>query len=175
MSSIGTISYREPNGTMDNTATLGDELNYDPSTGVFEWKILWRWRRKKGKVGAVHKDGYRRIYVCGKLYKAEQLAWVLYYKRWPNSLLDHINGIRDDNRIANLREANYSQNAANRRGYARSGFKGVTRVRNKFVAQITHQRRCKYLGTFNTPEQAHARYKQEAEKIFGPFVRTDTQ
>jgi len=54
--------------------------------------------------GSVHSTGYVRIGVDGGKYTAHCLAWLYTHGVWPSDQIDHINGNRSDNRIANLRE-----------------------------------------------------------------------
>jgi hypothetical protein len=85
-------------------------LSYEPRFGYFFWKIN-RGSSKAGDVaGSVCPDGYRLIKVDGKSYKAHRLAWLMTHGEWPAEQIDHINGVRTDNRIVNLREASKKQN-----------------------------------------------------------------
>src|SRR5687768_770720 len=104
---------------------LRELMDYNPDTGVFLYRKR-RGRRSAGlEAGSIVK-GYRLISL-GKQYSAHRLAWLYVYGEWPAGDLDHINCVRDDNRIANLREATDSQNNANRTLAPKnsSGFKGV--------------------------------------------------
>lgn len=60
---------------------------------------------RKNSNGSYDKDGYLIYKIKGKQIKAHRLVWFLCYKEFPNGELDHINRIRDDNRIENLRIA----------------------------------------------------------------------
>lgn len=82
-------------------------LDYDPETGKFDW------RNNRRKAGCLDNFGYHRIQVLGKLYKAHRLAWLHYYGEWPEQDVDHVNGVRSDNRIANLRSATKGQQSQN--------------------------------------------------------------
>lgn len=148
---------------------LRDVLNYDPLTGIFRWRRAGS-RHTAGKVaGHVDAvDGYRRIYVDVRLYKAHRLAWFYVYGRWPEGQIDHINRVKDDNRVNNLREANHSQNRQNSGDEATrrssSGLLGAYRNRDRWVSQISGI----YLGMFDTPEEAHAAYIA-AKRELHPF------
>jgi hypothetical protein len=93
----------------------------------------------------------------------------------PAGEVDHINGVRADNRIANLRLATMSQNRANakRRSDNRSGLKGVSwcAPRSKWRAQIKTGGRSQHLGLFGSAEAAHAAYSREATRVFGEYAR----
>ena len=69
--------------------------------------------RKNGN-GSLDKDGYLIIKVKGKQFKAHRIVWLLHYGSFPKSEIDHINRIRTDNRIENLRESNRREQIANR-------------------------------------------------------------
>lgn len=87
------------------------ELNYDAESGIFT-----RRGRNAGKIaGTVTNHGYVVVRVLGERVKAHRLAWLMANGRWPDSGIDHINGIKTDNRIDNLREATAGQNNKNRR------------------------------------------------------------
>ncbi len=47
------------------------------------------------------------------MYKAHRLAWFYVHGVWPKEQIDHINGDKADNCIANLRLADFSKNQAN--------------------------------------------------------------
>ena len=87
-------------------------LNYDPASGVFTWKIS-RGKSKVNKIaGCVDTTGYIVIRIDGMNYKAHRLAWIYVYGEWPNDLIDHINGINNDNRIENLELVTPQRNLA---------------------------------------------------------------
>lgn len=128
-------------------------LDYDPATGVFTWRA----RRARGAVaggvaGHVTKWGYRRTTICGRPHLMHRLAWLYVYGAWPSGQIDHINGNRTDNRIANLRSATPRMNQHNRRA------KGCCRHRRGWVAQITCNYVHHYLGKFHTESEARAAY-----------------
>jgi hypothetical protein len=66
--------------------------------------------------------------IDGKQYYLHRLAWLYVHDRWPQGVTDHINRVRTDNRIANLREVTRGQNNQNsrRRKDNTSGHPGVT-------------------------------------------------
>jgi len=94
--------------------TLKDVLSYDRETGYFYRRKSFSNNCKVGeKAGSHDGQGYIRIKVFGKKYKAHRLAWLYCYGYWPESI-DHINRDRSDNRIVNLREADKTINGSNR-------------------------------------------------------------
>jgi hypothetical protein len=71
-----------------------------------------------------------------KSYRSARLAYFYMTGRWPETV-DHINGVRDDDRYTNLRCATAQENGFNRRTIAnRTGFRGVYHNDGKFVARI---------------------------------------
>ena len=101
-------------------------LEYNPDTGELTWRISSGKAKRSSVAGCVIK-GYRKIGIQGRYFPAHRLAWLIHHGVDPVSDLDHINGDRDDNRIANLRIATQSQNMHNRRADKdnTSGYKGV--------------------------------------------------
>jgi hypothetical protein len=110
----------------------------------------------------------------GRRYGEHQLVWLAETGAFPTQKLDHINGVRDDNRIANLRLATSKQNNENAslRKDSSSGRRGVSwRARSqKWVAQIQHNNRKIHLGYFDTVEAAHFAYIQSATQLFTHYA-----
>lgn len=151
-------------------------LAYDPSIGIFTWKI----GRPKCVVGAIagglDPDGYWRIGLLGRQWRAHNLAWLYVHGRWPDGEVDHRNLMRSDNRLDNLREGTRRENIANSdlRSTNTSGFKGVYfhRQAGKWCARIrSKEDGMRSLGLYETAEEAGAVYKQAAQKMYGEFAR----
>lgn len=109
---------------MDLTA-FQQALAYDPATGVFTWRIRPSGRARAGApAGGLTSEGYLIIGYRGAHVLAHRLAWAFHTGRMPVGVMDHINGIRTDNRISNLREVSPAENrgAAHK---ARSDAKGA--------------------------------------------------
>lgn len=144
---------------------VAEMLNYDQETGVFTWRSRNRTSRFKiGDVAGWRERGYVIINFDRMTIGAHRLAWFIVHGRWP-VLIDHINGIRDDNRIANLRDVDKTINGQNQR-LAQSnnghGLLGVSKIKRSatkpFVAQIRFGGKLHHLGVFETAEMAHAAY-----------------
>jgi hypothetical protein len=144
--------------------TLRGLLDYDPDTGIFRWRVQLSNRVKVGAVaGSVNNEGYIHIKIDGTLFKAHRLAWLHFHGVMPTHHIDHINGNRADNRIANLRDVSRSMNLQNQtrpRTDNTSGYLGVSldkRVK-RWRALIMVNGRKQHIGLFDTPEAAHAAY-----------------
>lgn len=150
---------------------LRELLDYDPDTGLFTWRVRTSKCVTVGAIAGCLDKGYLRIQIDRRLHLAHRLAWLYITGDWPPAQIDHINGIRDDNRIANLRAATRAENMHNRRkphSNTTSGYLGVSRYRGKFMAQIKLDGKSKFLGLFDTPEEAHAVYL-EAKRRLHPY------
>lgn len=145
---------------------LREVLNYDAKTGVFTWRIKTSRKVIVGReAGSVKSKGYVYIRIDSKPYYAHRLAWCYVYGDWPDEEIDHINGIRHDNRISNLRQASRKQNMENRvQPIGASGYRGVCwlEANQKWRASIVHNKKNIYLGLFDTAEEASAMYKDAA-------------
>jgi hypothetical protein len=137
-------------------------LNYDPLTGIFT-HAKPRQRVIAGAVaGNLGKSGYVKLKVAGVDIRAHQAAWLYCYGAYPENSIDHINGDRSDNRIANLRDVTCRQNLENARvprPSNKTGFLGVCKTINgKFLACISVGGNNKSLGVFKSAEGAHSAY-----------------
>ncbi len=156
-------------------SVLKSELHYDPSTGVFTRNVA-RGNRPAGcVVGTDDGQGYLKIQVLGHRHKAHRLAWLYMHGKFPDCEIDHINGVKSDNRIKNLRLASTLENCRNRgvRSDNKIGLKGVSfhPATGKYRAKISFGGKERSLGLHNTPEQAHAAYLFAARNEFGEFAR----
>ena len=143
-----------------------NDLVYDPISGTF-WRLA----------GCQTANGYRQIWFDGKQHMEHRVAWFLHYGEWPDRHVDHINGNRSDNRIANLRLATNSENLCNRRKPRNntSGYKGVSYVKRygAYQATIRFDGKNKFLGRFASPEAAADAYRRAALKHHGEFANLD--
>jgi len=136
-------------------------LRYDPKTGVFIRLVRTSQRGPVGEtVGYLSGNGYIKIGLLNRLYFAHRLAWLWMTGGWP-SKIDHRNGDGTDNRWSNLRLAVGSINNENLHRAHRdnqTGLLGVSPAEGKFKAGIQVNGLSRRLGTFSTPEEAHAVY-----------------
>lgn len=146
-----------------------DMLTYDPSTGVFKWKKKRRGVRTGIALGSDNGFGYLRISVLGRSYYAHRLAWFYTHGEWPETI-DHINGIKSDNRIENLRSCSQLSNNQNRlkkQSNNKSLALGVSwhKRSKKWQAHICIYKERKYLGLFSSIDKAHAAYLKEKDRV----------
>jgi len=141
-------------------------LTYDRESGHFHRKTRYGSKR----AGTVA-HGYRYIYVDGRRYAEHQLAWLYVFGLWVTEL-DHINRQKDDNRIANLRPATRSQNAANTPARGTLNVKGVSwcNKNRRFRATMRANGEYFHLGYFETIAEAKAAYQTAAVATFGDFA-----
>lgn len=166
---------------------LREALSYDADTGELTWRTRplhhfanetmqeIRNRKVVGKI-ATHPtlDGYLRILIGSQSIQiqAHRAAWALHYGEWPRLSIDHINGDKKDNRIANLRDVSNKENAKNRRigSNNRTGQIGVRFTQGAWAAQIGGGSQRIHIGTFRDFESAVAARKA-AEKAHGYIIR----
>lgn len=151
---------------------LKENLSYDVNTGVFSWIKSYRNQHIGKTVGSFDSDGYRKIKIKRKLYRAHRLAWFYVNGVWPDGPLDHIDGVRDNNAINNLREVTFAGNSHNQRKAhkdAAHGFLGVdlNKAKGRFRARIQVNGKRVTLGGFSTAEEAHKAYVAAKRTMHG--------
>ena len=151
---------------------LREVLNYDPETGLFTSVGVRKGSkfRKGDVVGNFNGMGYIIMMVDRKLYKAHRLAWLDFYGYLPENQVDHINRVRHDNRIKNLREVTQTCNNRNTAMHRTntSGVKGVVFCKRDelWAARVSLNNRSTYYGHYKNFEDA-VRARWGAEKLLG--------
>lgn len=147
---------------------LRELLHYDPSTGVFTRRVA-AGRQPAGSVaGNSDGEGYLKLDIERRTYKAHRLAWLYVKGEWPINDIDHKDGNRVNNSIANLRDVTRQVNLQNRRraqSNNKCGVLGVSFVAGRYMASIQSAGRFKYLGRFLTAEEAHAAYLDAKRRL----------
>lgn len=164
-------------------------LDYNPETGELRWKERPVWMFAKGPRGrsaiaatwnkarsgkpalaSIDMRGYMAGAVLLRYCSAHRVAWAMFYGEWPAQNIDHVNGVRNDNRIENLRSVDHVTNCHNREMNSNntSGCTGVgwSKRHQKWQAKITVKRKRMFLGRFERFEDAVAARKA-AEARFG--------
>ena len=144
-----------------------ERLAYDAQTGA----LTWLTHRSSSRIGRWAKcldvRGYVQVNIKTVVYKGHRLAWLIHYGEWPDGDIDHINGIRDDNRIANLRAVSNRVNCQNKGNHSARGAVGLLGVHyyaGKWAAKIHVGKKQIYLGRFNSADLAHAAYVEAKRK-----------
>lgn len=156
---------------------LLDLVSYDPETGLFRWLTPPHSKFKSGELTGQSPDkkGYLRVIIRGRHYKSHILAIFYMTGKWPEHETDHKNGIKTDNRWENLREANSTQSAQNRKRRVdnTTGYKGVYWEKRwkHWFSRITVNKKTIHLGSFREKQSACDAYNEAAKKYFGEFVR----
>ena len=155
---------------------LKELFSYDADTGHLTRKVARGHEAKGARAGALNKhSGYRQVKIDNILHQEHRLIWLFIHGSFPPVYIDHINSIRNDNRISNLRKATSSENKMNQglQSNNTSGFKGVGyyKASGKYRARIGINGTTKYLGYYTTPEEAHIVYCEASLKYHKEFSR----
>lgn len=151
-----------------SAARLREVIHYEPTSGVFTRKVRLAQRHQAGdradtEITSPRMLGYRRVSLFSQRYLAHRVAWLYVHGVWPEKHIDHINGEKGDNRIANLREADDQLNLENvrrPRSGSKTGFLGVYfhKQNKNYIARIQVHGQTRHIGVFDTPEEAHQAY-----------------
>ena len=149
-------------------------LDYVPESGKFYWKKRTSNRIHVGdEAGHIGPNGYVMIGIKGVIYYGHRLAWLYMTGNWPKDQIDHKNGDRSNNRIENLREATNADNCQNKRTSIKSNKSTkllgsyLHKPSGRFIAAIGIGGKSKYLGYFDTAEQAHLEYVKAKRELHG--------
>lgn len=156
---------------------LKELLQYDEETGRFTYLVSTSARAQQGKEAGSDNHGYIMITIRGKRYMAHRLAWLYVNGDMPNGEIDHINGIRGDNRICNLRVVSKIENQRNMklREGSKTDISGVTRstVSKGWHATISNKKLIQknfYDKDFGNKEDsfvAAVKWRKEQESLIG--------
>lgn len=148
-------------------------LAYDPETGRLSWRVKVANRVRVGDFADTAPEGqYRNVTIKERSYRAHRLIWKLVTGEDPLGEVDHRDLNRSNNRWRNLRSASHSDNGCNKGLYRNNsvGLTGVYPHGSRFYAQIKRHGRKIHLGSFTTPEAAHAAYLAAAQSLHGTFA-----
>lgn len=163
---------------MITASELNDRFIYNPKTGELSWRPRKYSKGYSGvrpgkKAGWMSPQGYCKITINTKQYFLHRIVWMMVYGKFPDRLLDHIDGDKTNNRLSNLREADFSQNCANRKIQSNNvtGLKGVSLNHGRWVAKIAFRGKRYHIGSFPTREEAYKAYLDRAHQLHGQFAR----
>ena len=151
-------------GSVHDVSLIREYFDYSAQTGILTWKKKPAISVTVGDVAGYidRSSGYRRVSFKGYGIREHRLIWAIVHGKWPEGDLDHINGIRSDNRISNLRDAGRCANAQNQRKASKNnkstGLLGAYKDRSRYRAIIRVDGKPLHLGHFDTAEDAHAAY-----------------
>lgn len=158
-------------------ARLQELLEYSPETGELRWL-----KRRKGvpydgaPAGCKSGDGYLKVSVDGTQHRAHQLIWCYVTGEWCE-FIDHADTDGLNNRWLNLRKSTVTENNRNvnnkKKPTSPSPLKGayLDKRRDKWHSRIVVDHSTKFLGFFDTAEEAHAAYVRAATELHGDFAR----
>ena len=144
-------------------------VDYDPITGLFYRRVRISKTGSAGDIiGSTNSNGRVEVSVAGRIYLAHRIAWLYMKGKWPDNVIDHIDGNPLNNAFSNLRDVTHEGNAQNLRrpGSAnKSGYLGVRKKRSRWVASIQVSGVAMHIGTYDTPEAAHAAYLDHKRRL----------
>lgn len=152
---------------------LREAFDYEPETGLLTWRIRTSNRSFIGReAGSPDGQGYRILMLDKCLLRTHRVAFAHYHGTWPTGFIDHINGNRSDNRISNLRDVSNAENLQNNwkpQKNSTTGLRGAVRTKypGVYTAEISVNKVRHRLGTFRSPEEAHAAYLEAKRKLHG--------
>jgi hypothetical protein len=153
---------------------IRDLIDYNPETGVLTAKVNFSGRQAGSVIGSQTWQGYYAFSLFGKKCFAHRLAWLLHYGEWPSQPIDHINGIKTDNSIRNLRLCSLSQNQFNKPTQKNNttGVKGVywNKRDKRYVASVQFNGKKYSAGHHKDIESAKEAVMKLREKLAGEFT-----
>lgn len=145
-------------------------LKLNVETGELRWTAAASQGRLADRVaGSLASNGYWQIKTGGVCYLAHRIVWAIVHGEWPEKDIDHIDGNKGNNAMSNLRLVTKSENMQNLAVTGKrtaSGLAGAShrpasnRRREKWDAKIRIDGVLKHLGSFDSPQEAHAKYMQ---------------
>jgi hypothetical protein len=164
---------------------LEECFSLDHKAGVLTWKKrpLSHFKGTHGRnnfnaqfagkpAGSLRKDGYLYVLAYKRKCLLHRIVWKMVTGCEPTEQIDHINGVRGDNRFCNLREASMSENRRNSPVYRNNLLqtKGVRELQNgRFRVRIVEDKKLKDIGYFDTLEEAKAAFDKAAKELHGEF------
>jgi hypothetical protein len=152
-------------------------LRYDQESGVVYYRkappVSGYNLHDGDEAGCINRLGYRVITHKGKQYRTHRIVWLLNKMRWPKGMIDHINGIKTDNRLENLRDVSNRVNMSNMPRHRNGAYPGVeNHASGRYRARIFHEGKMLQVGIFSSAEEAHKAYRRASEEADNAEVIT---
>lgn len=149
---------------------IRSRLTYSPTEGEFYW-VSDGSKLNTSLTGR----GYVKTSVLGKIHYIHRLAWLWVHGRWPDYEIDHINRVKTDNRLDNLREVNSSENCQNRLVDGPSGLPGVRMGKSgSWETSIAFRGRQVRVTGFATPEEASEMHIELKKRLHDTYTHLET-
>jgi hypothetical protein len=177
---------RRPTAKLPSVKLLREFIDYNPETGVLKWRVrdarhfpslrichTWNSHYAGKEVGWLNANGYYATRFGKPSFLVQRIIWKIMTGKEPPDLIDHIDGNRTNNLWNNLREATAIQSAHNQgvRSTNTSGFRGVLKRGNRYMARVMIDGKYRSIGTFQTAERASAVYEDKIKELYGKFYR----
>ena len=154
-------------------------LDYNPKTGILTWKADRGGGIHKGDIiEGISNRGYKVVRIDGVRYQAHRLAWLIHSGTFPQGQIDHINGVKTDNRLSNIRDVSHRENTQNRAIHRKGKLTGATldkrgNRRKCWISQAKVNRKTVFIGMFFTKEEAHEAYMNFITNLNEPHTISD--
>ena len=173
-----------PTGLLPSVNYLRACFIHNSNTGVLIWKhrprdhftteriwAIWN-TRYASKIAGTNQLGYRVVVINCRQYKIHRVIWKMEHGSEPPTTIDHKDGAKSDNRLDKLRGANMPQQMWNcEYKNKRAGRRGVVPNGKRWGAQIKENGVMRWLGTYDTIEDASGVYEAAARQLHGEFYR----
>jgi hypothetical protein len=148
---------------------VGQLVSYNSESGTLCWSANHPTHSKRGKPIGSTSHGYITFRLLGGHAAGHRVAWLLHFGEWPSGHIDHVNGIRSDNRIANLRDVTPYANARNKPSILVGRMVGAVRDGDEWSAVILKYAQTVEVGRFSTSKEASEAAKHEQQKVKKPM------
>lgn len=142
-------------------AIFKDYCKYNKDTGEIFWIKPPRVGIAAGsRAGSIQARGYLATSLFGKRVFNHRLAWYLHYNKVPSKNIDHINGVKTDNRICNLRDVSQKENCSNQKIHREGHLCGTSlnKIKKRWQARCRVDNKKIHIGSFSYQEEAHIAY-----------------